>query len=342
MREGVLVTDGTGRLVLANRALRKMVKSNSKLVGQYPIEAIRNDRLSDLLSQVLRNGEPSQDEIQLGGLDVRTLRVTAASLTHAETKGVVAVLNDVTDLRRLERVRRDFVANVSHELRTPIAAIRAASETLQDGALKNAAVAEDFVDIIFRHAKRLQELVEDLLELSRIDAKRLSLQMEIIDAKGLMESVVELHEQAASSKNIHLNVVGAEPSALVFADQKTLERVISNLIENAIKYSQEGDTVWISAENHAAKQTRLIVKDTGPGIESYHLPRLFERFYRADKGRSRAVGGTGLGLSIVKNLVEAMGGEVAVQSEIGHGSTFTVTLSNQEIRNSSSEYLKPV
>jgi two-component system, OmpR family, phosphate regulon sensor histidine kinase PhoR len=325
MMEGVLVTDGAGRIVLANGALRELTPMSPSPVGRRPIEAIRNGELAELLTRVLLEGRPEGAEIELGGLELRKVRVRAAPLRRPATPGVVAVLYDVTDLRRLEGIRRDFVANVSHELRTPIAAIRASAETLEDGALGDAQASAEFVGIIGRNATRLHALVEDLLELSRLDARRLELHTQPVGVADAFGSTVTLHALAAERKGIALASACDDASLAVDADARALERILSNLVDNAIKYSRRGDSVTLSAERRGGA-VRLAVADTGPGIEARHLPRLFERFYRADKGRSRAEGGTGLGLAIVKNLAEALGGRLTVESEVGKGSRFYVDL----------------
>ncbi|MCU0684386.1 MAG: cell wall metabolism sensor histidine kinase WalK [Polyangiaceae bacterium] len=329
MMEGVLVTDGAGRIVLANRALRELTPMGASPLGRRPLESIRNGDLAELLTRVLLEGQPEGAELELGGPEARRVRVRAAPLRRPATPGVVAVLYDVTDLRRLEKMRRDFVANVSHELRTPIAAIRASAETLEGGALGDELASAEFVGIIGRNATRLHELVEDLLELSRLDARRLELLKRPVPVAEALRSAATLHALAAERKGIVLRVDGDEnddAALAVEADARALERILSNLVDNAIKYSRPGDAVTLSAERRGEGGVRLSVADTGPGVEARHLPRLFERFYRADKGRARAEGGTGLGLAIVKNLAEALGGRVTVESEPGQGARFHVDL----------------
>jgi two-component system phosphate regulon sensor histidine kinase PhoR len=236
---------------------------------------------------------------------------------------VVGVLSDVTDLKRLESLRRDFVANVSHELRTPIAAVRAATETLQEGALHDPSAAREFVDIIGRHSERLHDLVEDLLKLSRIEAQKLDLSPAQLDVGEVIDHVVDLFEHPASRHGVLLSRGQAEKVS-VYADRRAVEQILANLVDNAIKYSPRA-RVTISAAQ-VDGEVLISVADTGPGIGEKHLPRLFERFYRVDRGRSREVGGTGLGLSIVKHLAEAMKGRVSVESQVGRGSMFTVHL----------------
>jgi len=322
MAEGVLLTDRTGRIVLANGSLRMMVASSGQLVGKAPIEAIRNNELAEMIESVQRTESPAIGEVDLIGILPRRVLVRAAPLT-VSGEGVVVVLSDVTELRRLETLRRDFVANVSHELRTPIAAIRAAAETLEGGAMDDPHAARDFIGMIARHAERLHQLVEDLLELSRIEAQKLDLQATPIDARELIDHMIGLYALAAARREVRLIGGGCPADLLLSTDRRALEQVLSNLIDNAIKYASRGSKVTLSAVEKEG-EVRIAVADTGPGIAAKHLPRLFERFYRVDRGRSRDVGGTGLGLSIVKHLTEALGGHVTVESLPGVGSTFSV------------------
>jgi two-component system phosphate regulon sensor histidine kinase PhoR len=218
-------------------------------------------------------------------------------------------------------MRRDFVANVSHELRTPIAAVRSAAETLRRALDTDPQAAADFVAIIERHAARLHDLVEDLLELARIESRQLRLKLEPVALAPVASHMVALFRDKAESRRIRLQVDIANDLPLIRADRRALEPVLTNLLDNAVKYATEGATVTVRAMSEEGS-VRISVQDTGPGIDARHLPRLFERFYRVDPGRSREVGGTGLGLSIVKNLVEAMDGRLGVESSPGHGTTF--------------------
>jgi two-component system phosphate regulon sensor histidine kinase PhoR len=238
---------------------------------------------------------------------------------------LVVVFVDVTALRRLESLRRDFVANASHELRTPIAAVRSATDTLQEGALGDARAAARFVDIIARNSQRLQSLVEDLLELSKLESNEFKLKREPVDLAKVVPIVLALFRDRAEKKGVRL--ASEMPAALpaIEGDARAVEMVLSNLVDNAVKYCASGARIVVSASDSDGR-VRLVVSDTGPGIPPEHLPRVFERFYRVDAGRSRELGGTGLGLSIVKHMVEAMRGKVSVESTVGAGSTFTVSL----------------
>jgi len=242
---------------------------------------------------------------------------------------LVAVFVDVTEVRRLESMRRDFVANVSHELRTPVTSIRSAAETLIDGAASDPAAAGAFIAIIDRNATRLHQLVEDLLDLSRIEARGFRLSFEAIELKPIFSQVMGLFRERASKKNVMLEERASGEVPKVRADRRALEHVLTNLIDNAVKYCGPGTHVWVSVAMSAEAVT-VSVADDGPGIDERHLPRIFERFYRVDAGRSRDVGGTGLGLSIVKHLVEAMEGTVSVESKLNQGTTFSFTLKRAE------------
>jgi two-component system phosphate regulon sensor histidine kinase PhoR len=331
MTEGVLVTQASdGSVALANASLREMLLLDRSILGRSPIEAIRIAGLDDILNAAQR-GEAS-GEIELGGLRPRRLLVRAAPLRGGDPKGkrgLVAVFNDVTDLRRLETMRRDFVANVSHELRTPIAAIRAAADTLANGALRDPEAAGSFVDIVGRHATRLQALVEDLLELSRIEARQWRLEMTPVEARAAAQAAIDTVSAAAKERGTTLRNLVDDHFGATRADRRAVEQVLVNLLDNAVKYAGAGAVVEVRARRDGARVS-LSVQDDGPGIEKKHLSRLFERFYRVDAGRSRAVGGTGLGLAICKHLVEAMGGTIEVQSQPGVGTSFTMNLRDDE------------
>ena len=323
MREGVLVLSAKNRIVLFNQALREMLFLTGDFSGRPLIEIIRSADLQSLADRTRVLGGKAESEFDLGGVRPRRLSVQAIPLV-GESGGILLVVIDVTEMRRLETLRRDFVANVSHELKTPVTAIRSAAETLQDGALKDPAHAVSFVSMIERNAARLQDLVEDLLQLSRIESRALQLRLEPIPLSQVAQSVSQLFADRAAKKQIAL-VLDIEPGLQALADLRAIEQVLSNLIDNAVKYCPSQTAINISAAS-AGVTVNLRVSDEGAGIEAKHLPRLFERFYRVDAGRAREVGGTGLGLSIVKHLVEAMDGVVTVESELGEGTTFCVSL----------------
>jgi two-component system phosphate regulon sensor histidine kinase PhoR len=300
-----------------------MLLLDGHAVGRPLVESVHYPELHRLLETAARSeAGTASAEIDLAGLRPRRVLVHATRL-HDEAAGVVAVLVDVTSLRRLETLRRDFVANVSHELRTPIAAARSATETLHARA-RDPETTMGFVEIIKRNLERLQQLVEDLLDLSRIESREFTLNPERCELSAVVECVLARQRDLARQRNIDLRTEGAA-DLTVNADRRALEQALGNLVDNAVKYASDGARVWIRAAVEGAT-LQVTVTDSGPGIAPEHLPRLFERFYRVDAGRSRELGGTGLGLAIVKHLVEAMGGSVEVQSTVGLGSRFGFTL----------------
>lgn len=321
MSEGVLVVSSAGRIVLTNPALRAMLLIGQDALGKSVLQVIRNADLKQVLERAA-GGSVSEAELELGGLMPRRALVRAATLPDAPG-GVLAVFVDVTELRRLESVRRDFVANASHELRSPLTTVRAAAETLRT-VENDAGATQRFIGLIERNSERLENLVDDLLELSRIESRELKLDLEPLDLAAVVERTLAQHAHRAQMKGITLaHDMSGAPG--VRADRRALEHALGNLVDNALKYCPEGASVRISAAIEDG-HVRVAVADTGPGIPPEHLPRLFERFYRVDAGRSRELGGTGLGLAIVKHLVEAMGGTVSVVSRPGAGSTFSFTL----------------
>jgi two-component system phosphate regulon sensor histidine kinase PhoR len=289
--------------------------ATGRAAGLTPLEITRSDELSQAVKRALE-GTARRLELQLGR---ETWLVHLSPLLRGE---VLLLMRDVTEAKRAEVTRRDFVANASHELRTPIAAIRAAAETLQAGALGDADAARGFVDIVARHAERLSRLTQDLLDLSRLESRQWRFEAAPVDAAALARQVVELLGAGARAKGLAL-ASEVPDGAVVRADARALEQVLVNLVENAVKFTARGG-VTLRAERDGAAWV-VVVADTGPGIERHHLPRIFERFYRVDPGRSREQGGTGLGLSIVKHLVQGMGGEVSVESDAG-GTRFGVRL----------------
>ena len=328
MHEGVLLLDKSGRVDLMNPALREMLLVRADAVGQPLLEVVRHAELKELLDRARTTKTTCSGEIELGGLKPRRLLVRGAAFTDGG--GLLAVFFDVTDIRRLESLRRDFVANVSHELRTPVTAILSASETLES-AIKDPEAAKKFLAIIERNAQRLQGLIEDLLDLSRIESRELRLRPEKFSFETFSSHLVGMFKERADKKKIQL-ALSVEKGLEADADRRALEQILSNLVDNAVKYCPAGSTVTVRATRTDATGIEVDVADDGPGIEDKHLPRLFERFYRVDAGRSREMGGTGLGLSIVKHIVEAMGGSIEVKSAVGTGTTFSMKLPNASTR----------
>jgi two-component system phosphate regulon sensor histidine kinase PhoR len=324
MQEGVLVTDRDQRILLVNPGLRAMLLLPAQVSGKTPLEVIRNADLQTMLDAATKDPEGSSGEVEIGGIKPRRLMVHARALA-GEAGGVLAVFVDVTAMRKLESMRRDFVANVSHELRTPIAAVVSAAETLRGTALHNPEVATRFVAMIDRNAHRLRELVEDLLDLSRIEAKEVRLARDPLDVRVAAEQVLTMFRERIERKRITVSLRMNAETPRAMGDGRALDQILTNLVENAVKYVSDGSSIVIGAAAQA-EVLKVTVEDTGPGIDAKHLPRVFERFYRVDPGRSRDMGGTGLGLSIVKHLTEAMGGAVGVESAAGKGTTFWFTL----------------
>jgi two-component system phosphate regulon sensor histidine kinase PhoR len=328
MQEGVLLLDRSGHIYVLNPSLREMLLVGPNSVGKTVLEVVRHAELKELLDQGRRSAEPVTREIDFGTLQPRRLLVRAAQL-QGDLGGLLAVFVDVTEVRRLESLRREFVANVSHELRTPVTAVRSAAETLQNAASDDPVAARAFLGIIERNAERLHDLVEDLLDLSRIESRGLKLNIEALEVDAVYDQVLSLFSERAAKRGTRLENEASEELPRVLADRRALEHILTNLVDNAVKYCPPGTTVRMRAIVHE-QNIELLVEDNGPGIEQRHLPRLFERFYRVDAGRSRDIGGTGLGLSIVKHMVEAMGGSVYVESTPNVGTKFGVVLKNDE------------
>lgn len=325
MTEGILVTNEKQEILLINLALRSILNFADDCVGKKVLECVRNHPLYDLITTVLRNGLPKEQEITLfQNGEEKCLRIRCAPLELATQRGSVSVFNDVTELRQLENVRKEFVANISHELKTPLTNIRGFAETLGNGALKDPQRALPFLKKIENNAIQLQNLVEDILKLSEIESGRLEFKPTPIPLKEFLENLREDFSERLRGKEI-LWEVKIPPAFELKADQNALEQILRNLVDNAIKYTPEGGKITITAirEPEVAK---ISIADTGIGISPQDLSRVFERFYRVDKSRSRAMGGTGLGLAIVKHLVQAHGGEVTVESQPEVGSKFFFTL----------------
>jgi two-component system phosphate regulon sensor histidine kinase PhoR len=331
MMEGVLVVDEKKRIKMMNKALHALLPVSSDVVDKTPLEIIRNAALESAIDRVLqgRKSEAFEMEVPAAGgkaLEVNVVAISSGSKDSDGTVlGVIAVFHDITRLKKLEKIRQDFVANVSHELRTPLTTIKGYAETLLEGALKED-VASQFVQVIKRHTDRLTKIVEDLLTLSKIESREFQLKKEKISITEFIDDVLDFVKEAAQRKRITLSKGEISPFLDVIADRHSLEEVFVNLLDNAIKYTPEKGDVTISAVENTLGEIQFSVKDNGIGIPREDIPRIFERFYRVDKGRSQEMGGTGLGLSIVKHLIQAHGGRVWVESQPGKGSVFYFTL----------------
>ncbi|MEW6698304.1 MAG: two-component system histidine kinase PnpS [Bacillota bacterium] len=328
MADGVIALDKYGRVILVNPVVEGIFKAKEEeWVGHQLIKVIRNHELEELFFRALNSMQPVlNNELQMLIPEPRLFRVVVSPLrgSNGERMGVVGLLTDVTERRKLERMRSEFVANVSHELRTPLTSINGFVETLLDGAMENPALTKNFLEIINAEGKRLANIIDDLLKLSRLEDRRSKLNKQPVDMAEIISSTVKMFEVRAMDKGIELTTVlpGAMPP--VPGDQGFLTQVLVNLVDNAIKYTLPGGKVGIEVIFSQADVT-VAVSDTGIGIPAESISRVFERFYRVDKARSRDMGGTGLGLSISKHIVEAHGGKIRVESD-QEGSTFSFTL----------------
>jgi two-component system phosphate regulon sensor histidine kinase PhoR len=326
MLEGLLLLDRSRKIYLVNRAFKNLFGLKTELRGKTIVEALRLHELDELIQRVEAEQQVLDYEIKLPDLNERWLQVNAAVITNAagERDGTILVFRDLTRLKQLERTREEFVANVSHELRTPLSLIKGYVETLLDGARDNPEVAERFLKIIERNAQRLDLLIQDLLTISALESEKIKLNLQPVALHALAEKVLtDLHAKA-ENKNVEL--FNDLPELAANGDVNRLDQVLANLVDNAIKYGRAQGSVRVGGKKRDDGALEIFVRDDGPGIPAESLDRVFERFYRVDKARSRDQGGTGLGLSIVKHIVQAHGGEVRVESELGKGATFFFTL----------------
>ncbi len=321
MDEGVVAVDEAQHLTMINRAALGLLSLSIEQGGSTLAERIPIPALQELVQQALA-GHPDRREFETRTNPPRQVLAYASPLRNQQ--GAVVVMHDVTEIRRLERIRRDFVANVSHELRTPVSIIRANAETLLDGAIEKPEVARRFLDAQLRNADRLAALVADLLEISRIEAGTYEISPDVLAIAPVVEHTIDNVDQLAKEKSITITADVPEDMT-AWADEQALEQVLLNLVDNAVKYTPAGGKIVVRAFERD-EMVRIEVEDNGPGIEPRHRARVFERFYRVDKGRSREVGGTGLGLAIVKHLAEAMDGQVGVEPASPHGSIFWIHL----------------
>jgi two-component system phosphate regulon sensor histidine kinase PhoR len=326
MAEGVLAVDHQMRVLFCNQALsnalgmKHPVEENTPLLG-----LIRDPKFLTLISGVLASGEAVKCKLQFAMDDPSVFEAYAAPLAVPPHRGALVILHDITGLERLERIRRDFVANVSHELRTPLTAIRGYAETLLGGALDDSEHNRRFVEIIQAHAIRLNNIASDLLTLSDLESGRRDADPGPISIEDAVNTALLTVEAEARIRGVYL-VRGAVRDAFIVGHALRLEQALVNLLDNAVKFNQPGGEARIDAGTTADGRVFISVSDTGSGMPSDDLPRIFERFYRVDRARSREVGGTGLGLSIVKHVVERMEGTIKVESRLGKGSTFTILL----------------
>lgn len=330
MLEGVIAVDMDERIISVNQVAAMIFNGKpEKFKGQSIQEAIRVSELQRFVKKALLSVESIEDDIVLDHNEERVLNMHSSSLQDAGKKraGILVVINDVTKLRRLENVRRDFVANVSHEIKTPLTAIKGFVETLHDGTVEKPEDIERFFEIIIKHINRLDAIVEDLLTLSKIeqeDTGEKEIKFETGSIKDVLETAIQVCQAKADKKNIHIDL-SCDKEITARIDPALLDQAMVNILDNAIKYSEKESAVYVECSS-MEKEIIISIKDQGIGITKKHLPRLFERFYRVDKARSRELGGTGLGLAIAKHIVQTHGGRISVESTPGKGSAFTIHL----------------
>ena len=327
MFEGIIVVDEKGEILLMNPSIRKLFFIDSNPEAKKPIEAIRNTAVQDIVDNVLKDKERLiSEEIVISQPQDKVLKVNAAPIIRTDKlEGAILVFHDITELRRLEKIRQDFVANVSHELRTPISSIKGYAETLLEGAIDDKDNIREFISIIYQDSNRLANLIDDLLDLSKIESGKMKMVFMPLDIKPILNRCIAVLEKSIKAKALSITVDVPNDLPKVSGDDKRLSQVFLNLLDNAVKYTPESGSIKIRAFANE-KMVQIDVSDTGIGIPENDLPRIFERFYRVDKARSRELGGTGLGLSIVKHIVLTHGGQVWVKSEVGQGSTFSLTI----------------
>lgn len=326
MAEGVLAVDPDMRVTFCNQAFLRAIGFRGESFERLSLlELVRDPALHELVRGVVAKGEPGKLRFHLSAATPRSFEVHATPLPMASGRGAIAIFHDTTDLERLEQVRKDFVANVSHELRTPLAGIIGYSDTLLDGALDDAENRRRFVEVIRANAVRLGSIAADLLVLSELESGTDPSEPEVVSVRAALDAALATVEAEARARDVRL-VREDIQDVYAAGSRLRLEQALLNLLANAIKFNRPGGEARVRVESKADGQIAITVSDSGVGIPSEDLPRIFERFYRVDKARSRQVGGTGLGLSIVKHVVERMNGAVRVESQLGKGSTFTLLL----------------
>jgi len=327
MAEGVLAIDEQNHVILVNPAAERIFGIQASVIGKSILEVTRDDKIDAMVQEAVSKKTIIADELERSYPEERILKAQAIGIAPvgARVRGVL-VLSDMTEIRKLERLRYDFVANVSHELRTPLTSVKGFLETLLGGAFRDPEQSKKFLKMMEQDAARLSRLIDDLLELSKIESKKIALNSESLDLRHEIEKAISTCQRLVDEKQVRVeNQVPENCPWRVRADQDKVQQILVNLLGNAIKFNREGGSVFLKAEP-GPETVRISVEDTGCGIPEIAIARIFERFYRVDKARSREMGGTGLGLAIVKHLVEAHGGEVACASQLDKGSTFSFTL----------------
>jgi len=325
MREGVIVVGGDTRILASNAAAYNAFgRRNGALEDKRLSEVVRDLSLHEAFRKALEERTESDIELEIPGVEKRKYDVHVAPIEFDKTAGAIGIFYDITQIERLERVRQEFLSNVSHELRTPLTSILAFVETLQDGAINDGENNQRFLGVIRKNAQRMHHLIDDILELSSIESGGITLVPKSVNLHSLIEDVFTNLSSKITARQIKLKNAVAK-DARVFADSARLEQMLTNLVDNAVKFNSETGNVIVTFERNDKKDV-ISVSDTGEGISGEHLQRIFERFYRTDRARSREIGGTGLGLAIVKHLARLHGGEISVNSILGKGSTFSIEL----------------
>ncbi len=328
MTEGVIALDLSGNILDINRAAIEMLKLPADATGLSFYTLVNNEDLLKIVEKIIKNKELVESELTLHILKEHHIRVCGTVLSSkGNIFGAVIVFHDVTQVKKLENFRHDFIADVSHEIKTPLTAIRGAVETLAEGAIREPENAAKFMKIITKHSDRLNSLVHDILSLSRLEIKTEARERDFANLRiaSIISTACEICQERADNKDIKFKITLHDKNCQIYGDCQLLEQALINLIENAIKYSESKESIEIST-SQKGDNILIEVKDRGTGIAAKHLPRLFERFYRVDKARSRKLGGTGLGLAIVKHITQLHKGSISVESELGQGSTFILRL----------------
>lgn len=324
--DGVIAVDINLKIILINPTALDLLNVDDNVLGEYFLEVFKHNQLYIMLQQVLHKNKALSMELVLGDENEKIIRINGAPIKgESNALGAVILVQDITELRKLEQIRTDFVANVSHELKTPLTSIKGFVETLQEGAIEDKDTRHKFLDIIDIETDRLSRLINDILSLSELESKKSSILVENINIAAIARETLEIMKTYAETKRISLEYLSAQKDIWIYGSGDRIKQMFINLVDNAIKYTPEGGNVSILLEDLPDKVI-LRVRDTGIGIAEEHIPRLFERFYRVDKGRSRNLGGTGLGLAIVKHIVLSMKGQIQVQSQVGKGAEFTIYL----------------
>lgn len=322
---GIVVVDSEGKIVLTNPAANAMLDIVDRNIGEHYTSVIKSYPILSMIDRVRQNHLAQREEVELWVPHTQIVDVNIVPYGQGNINDeILILLYDLTAIRRLEEVRSEFVANASHELRTPVTAIKGFAETLQNGAMENPAIAMKFINIIADESHRLEHIIEDILSLSRIEKQQLAINVTSFDLVAKIQSLSHLFAERLEQKNMQLVLPNSGP-IMIETDEQRIENIVTNLIDNAINYSEDNKKIMVRAEE-SSRMVRLSIIDQGVGIPPEEQERIFERFYRVDKARSRQTGGTGLGLSIVRHLVKTMNGTISVESKVGQGSSFTVRL----------------